>query len=92
MNFNLGKISFISLLILINILCTGVYTLSNAGTASPDLTGRIDGDSILIKAYILNIKKTMDLIEGDEVLFSSERTEDFNLQEKEKLYSLWGIT
>lgn len=55
-----------------------------------DSAKQIEQDTELLYSYVQNIEETMRIIREEKALFSRDRVRDFDLQEREKLYSLWG--
>jgi len=53
------------------------------------LTDQFYRDIALLQTYTANIKETMSAIEDEASIFNIKRTRDFDMNEKEKLYSLW---
>ena len=42
-----------------------------------------------LRTYVDNMEQTMAVMRKDQVVFDRERTKDFDLEERERLYTFW---
>lgn len=78
-------------LMIVPVLC-GIVSAQDKplkALSSADFAERFRSDTILFRSYANNLSKTMTIIEGNPVVFNRARTRDFDLAEREQLYTVW---
>lgn len=58
--------------------------------SSQEFAIKFNKDIKLLRSMVDNIERTLDTVEGDNILFASDRKKDFDIGEKEKLYTIWA--
>ena len=86
--------AFLSLCILLSFYIFPVFasdpvTIANRHL-SDDFTNRFYQDVRLLHSYAINMEKTLNIVDKDKILFDRKRTNDFDIREKEKLFTLWA--
>ena len=65
-------------------------SLSIPAITPEDFSAKFYQDVGLLRVYINNIEKTIGIVEEDKIAFDIKRAKDFDLREKEKLYTVWS--
>jgi len=58
--------------------------------SSQEFPVKFNKDIRLLRAMVDNVEKTLTTVDEDKVLFAANRKKDFDIGEKEKLYTTWA--